>query len=151
MENHPNTQGHDNAGEREGGNVARETGEGTASSASGASRKAEWREARQPAVDIVSGENEVCLIMDIPGVREGGADVSVEKNVLTVRAAPASRNYHGRRLIYAECGEGEYRRSFSLPEDVDRDGISASLKDGSLRIRLPKVRPAAKRIAVSAG
>ena len=151
MENNLNSHGYRHADGHEGENALREASGAATPSASGSSQKAEWREARLPAVDIVSSEEEVCLIMDLPGVREGGAEVSVEKNVLTVKAMPSVRSYHGRRLIYAECGEGEYRRAFSLPEDVDRDNISALLKDGVLRVRLPKVRPAARRIAVSMG
>jgi HSP20 family protein len=106
-------------------------------------------EVRRPATDIVASETEIILALDIPGVRENGIDVTVEKSILTVRAVPVPRDAGGRRLLYAECGTGEYRRSFSLPEDADKENISASLKDGVLRVRLPKIAPATRKITVS--
>jgi HSP20 family protein len=107
-------------------------------------------EVRRPSADIVASETEITLALDIPGVRENGIDVTIEKNILTIKAVPSARDSGGRRLLYAECGTGEYRRSFSLPDDADKENISASLKDGVLRVRLPKIAPATKRITVNA-
>lgn len=112
-------------------------------------REQEQIEVRRPAADIVASETEIALVLDIPGVRENGVDVTIEKNILTVKAVPSARNADGRRLLYAECGTGEYRRSFSLPDDADKENISASLKDGVLRVRLPKIAPATRRITVN--
>ncbi|MDR1534813.1 MAG: Hsp20/alpha crystallin family protein [Planctomycetota bacterium] len=113
--------------------------------------EAERAELRRPAVDIVASDSEVLLILDVPGVRDNGIDVSVEKNVLSVKAVPVANDTSGRRLLYAEYRSGEYRRSFSLPDDADRDNITAALKEGVLRIRLPKIAPASKKIQVANG
>ena len=99
----------------------------------------------------MASDSEVLLILDVPGVRDNGIDVSVEKNVLSVKAVPVTSDTSGRRLLYAEYRSGEYRRSFSLPDDADRDNITASLKDGVLRIRMPKIAPASKKIQVANG
>lgn len=106
------------------------------------------RRAYAPAVDIVENENGVSLIVDIPGVPEGGVDLTIEKNVLTLSAVPADGVIAGKKLEYSEYGVGEYRRSFVLSEDIDRDGISAGLKNGVLRIELPKSAPVTKKISV---
>ena len=107
------------------------------------------RRAYVPAVDLIEGENEVSLVVDIPGVPEGGVELTVEKNILTLSAVPADGVIAGKKLAYSEYGVGEYRRSFALSEDIDRDGISASLKDGVLRIRLAKRAPMTKKINIS--
>lgn len=107
------------------------------------------RRAYVPAVDLIEGENEVSLVVDVPGVPEDGVDLTIEKNILTLAAVPADGVIAGKKLAYSEYGVGEYRRSFALSEDIDREGISASLKNGVLRIKLPKRAPTTKKIAIS--
>lgn len=107
------------------------------------------RRAYVPAVDLLEGESEVALVVDVPGVPEGGVDLSIEKNVLTLSAVPADGVIAGKKLAYSEYGVGEYRRSFVLSEEIDRDRITATLKDGVLRIKLPKSAPVTKKISVS--
>lgn len=103
-----------------------------------------------PAVDIVDGGSESLLVVDLPGVQEGDLDISLEKNVLTVRAKQSVQHPEGKRLVYSEYGVGNYERSFSLSDEIDRESISASLKDGVLQIKLSKSAPVSKKINVSA-
>ncbi len=107
------------------------------------------RRAYIPAVDLIDSDSEVLLIADVPGVPEGGVDLSIEKNILTLTATPSDGVIAGKKLEYSEYGVGEYRRSFSLSEEVDKDRISATLKDGVLRVRLPKTAPVTKKISVA--
>lgn len=106
------------------------------------------RRAYAPAVDIIESEAGVRLVVDVPGVPEGAVDLTIEKNVLTLAAVPADGVIAGKKLEFSEYGTGEYRRSFILSEDIDRDGISAGLKNGVLRIDLPKRAPVTKKISV---
>lgn len=108
------------------------------------------RRAYVPAVDLIDSDNEVVLVADIPGVPEGAVDLTIEKNVLTLSAVPADGVIAGKKLAYSEYGVGEYKRSFALSEEVDKENISATLKDGVLRVRLPKSTPVTKKISVSA-
>lgn len=107
------------------------------------------RRAYVPAVDMINGENEVCLVVDVPGVPEGGVDLSIEKNILTLAAVPADGVVAGKKLMYSEYGVGEYRRSFALSDEIDRDNIKANLKNGVLRVTLPKLTPVTKKIDIS--
>ncbi len=107
------------------------------------------RRAYAPAVDLVDSETEAILIADLPGVPEGGVEVSVEKNVLTLVAVPADGVIARKTAPDAGESAGEYRRSFTLSDEIDRDRISAALKDGVLRVRLPKQAAVTKKIAVS--
>lgn len=103
-----------------------------------------------PAVDIIDSGAETLLLIDLPGVKDGDVDIAVEKNILTVRASQSAQSYEGRKLIYAEYGVGNYQRSFSLSDEINRDGIAASLKDGVLEVKLPKSAPVSKKIEVVA-
>lgn len=107
------------------------------------------RRAYAPAVDIIESENAVTLVADVPGVPKGGVELSLEKNILTLAAVPADGVIAGKKLIYSEYGVGEYRRSFALSEDVDKENITATLNDGVLRITLPKMKAVSRKISVS--
>jgi len=98
-----------------------------------------------PLVDIVEGEQQLSLIADLPGVDEQGVDVTIEKNVLTIRGQVTGESPEGYQLSYQEYGVGDYERSFTLPNEIDRQAIRASIKDGVLKLDLPKVQQAAAR------
>lgn len=106
-----------------------------------------------PRVDILSEENGIVIFADMPGVDENNVDITVEKNVLTINGfvdttSPAPEGYE---LAYHEYGVGDYQRSFTLPDEIDRNGIEASLSHGVLRINLPKAPEAqARKITVKA-
>jgi len=105
-----------------------------------------------PRVDIYETGDEVVVLADMPGVDDKSVDITLEKNVLTINGyveMPQPDNFD---LTYAEYSIGDYRRSFTLSDEVDRDNIEATVKDGVLRLRLPKAGPArARKIAVKAG
>lgn len=106
----------------------------------------------RPHVDIVDGVDQVTLRVNIPGVNEERTDLTLEKNVLTIRGHVAPPNLEGFDLAYGEYGVGDFERSFQLTDEIDREGIQASVKNGVLTIELPKVKAASKqKITVSAG
>jgi HSP20 family protein len=104
-----------------------------------------------PLVDIVETEDALLLVSDLPGVDDKGVDVTVEKNILTIKGSVANELPPGYKLSYEEYGIGDYERSFTLPNEIDRDGIQATMKDGVLTMTLPKVKQAvARKVAVTA-
>lgn len=106
------------------------------------------RRAYTPAVDIVDNKEKTVLVMDLPGAAEGVVDISVEKNILTIKAQQGDLEFDGKQLVYAEYGIGDYQRSFVLSDEIDKDGIKAGFKDGVLTLTLPKTSPVSKKIAV---
>lgn len=110
------------------------------------------RKVYSPRTDIYETADELALVMDIPGVDENSAEITLENNVLTIKAYPAFEQPEGLTLAYAEYGEGDYQRSFSLSGEIDREHIEANVSNGVLTMRLPKA-PAARprKIAVNAG
>jgi HSP20 family molecular chaperone IbpA len=105
-----------------------------------------------PQVDILETEQALLLVSDMPGVDEGAVDITVEKNILTIKGTVQGEVPAGYKLSYEEYRVGDYERSFTLPNEVDREGIQATIKGGVLELTLPKVKQAVtKKITVAAG
>jgi HSP20 family protein len=104
-----------------------------------------------PPADIYETENSVCLLADMPGVEQGDVDIMLEKNLLTIRGKVTETVPDNHELLYAEYSVGDYERTFALSDEVSRDNIVATLKNGVLRLTLPKAEEAkARKIAVLA-
>ena len=106
-----------------------------------------------PAVDVYEDEHQVTLKIEVPGIEEKDIDVRVENNTLTV---------HGERKIEKDEKEENYRRverqygsfmrTFTLPQTVDTEKVSATYEKGVLKITLPKKAEAKpKQIKVNIG
>ncbi len=91
-----------------------------------------------PAVDIIERKDNIVMIADMPGVDEKSVDVTLEKNLLSIygRVEPDIPEKHG--LKVSEYGIGDYRRVFTISDLVDREGIRATVRNGVLRLVLPK-------------
>ena len=101
-----------------------------------------------PRVDVVETADDLLLYADLPGVQPGDVSLTCKGDELILHARCAPRA-HGKKALHAEYAVGDFYRAFSIAEQVDRDAIEASLRDGVLIVRVPKaesVRP--KRIAV---
>ena len=104
-----------------------------------------------PDVDILERKDDIVVTADLPGVEERTLDITLEKNVLTIygRVEPVFPGKY--RLAYSEYGVGDYQRAFTLSDEVDKDRIQATMKNGVLRLVLPKAETAkTRKIAVSA-
>lgn len=104
-----------------------------------------------PDVDIIERKDDIIVIADMPGVDERSVDITLEKNVLTIYGRVETELPQNYRLVYSEYGIGDYQRAFTLSEEVDRNRIQASVKNGVLRLVLPKAEAAkTRKIAVTA-
>jgi len=102
-----------------------------------------------PPVDIHDGPEGLTLEADLPGAAEDAMLVQLEDNVLSLSARIDSPAPEGARLIHQEFHVGEYQRSFILSDEVDRDRITAELKNGVLKVFLPRAdRAKARRIEI---
>ena len=98
-----------------------------------------------PRTDIYETQDNVVLLVDMPGVATDGVDITLEKRRLAIRGYAAEQGRQNYRLAYAEYGVGDYERVFTLFEDIDREHIDASQKNGVWRLVLPKAAPAQAR------
>jgi HSP20 family molecular chaperone IbpA len=105
-----------------------------------------------PAASIYETEDRVVVLADMPGVDEASVDITLDKNELTINGYVQPFKPEGYTLAYGEVEPGDYRRTFVLSNEVDRNSIEASVKDGVLRLELAKAPDyKARKIAVKAG
>jgi len=110
------------------------------------------RKAFLPRTDIYEDGDAITIVADMPGVDESTLDITLEKGVLSINGYVEPELPEGYSLSYAEYEIGDYQRSFKLSNEIDQEGIQATIKDGVLRLMLPKVGPAkARKIAIKAG
>ena len=104
----------------------------------------------QPAVDIKETPDEVVLQFDMPGVGKDNVELTVDKGMLTV-VGKVDKEESG-TAVYCETRVGDYRRRFTLTDDVDADNITAEIKAGVLTVRILKPQTAQpKKIAITSG
>ncbi len=104
-----------------------------------------------PDVDIHATEDKLILLADMPGVAREDLEIDLREGVLTLlgRVGEAPEGF---QLVREEYRVGGFTRRFTLSDDIDGERIEASLKDGVLRLVLPKAEKALpRRIEVRAG
>jgi len=106
-----------------------------------------------PPVDIYEDEHSIQLKLEVPGIEQKNLDVKVENNVLTVsgerKFEKEEKEENFRRV---ERRYGSFARSFTLPNTVNPEDVSADYNDGVLKIRLGKRAEAKpKQIKVNIG
>ena len=106
-----------------------------------------------PAVDVYEDEHKVTLKIEVPGIEEKDIDVRVENNLLTVtgeRKIDKEEKQENYRRV--ERQYGSFTRTFTLPQTVDTEKVSANYDKGVLKIVLPKKAEAKpKQIKVNVG
>jgi HSP20 family protein len=104
-----------------------------------------------PSVDIFETEKELVLLADMPGVKAQDLSIDLRDDTLTLAGDVQPDQNSGEGEIFIEYEVGKYYRQFSLSEIIDQSKIDAQLKDGVLRLTMPKVEKATPRtIAVQA-
>jgi HSP20 family protein len=102
----------------------------------------------EPQVDIYETEDALVVSADVPGSSAEDIHTDVRDNLLTLTAQVRTLDERWKPL-YREYGMGHYVRQFRLGQQIDQSRISAELKDGVLRLTLPKAEQAkARRIEV---
>lgn len=104
-----------------------------------------------PRVDIFENKDSLFLVADMPGVDENTVDIELEKNILTINGRVENGRIKDGVMMYSEYEIGDYERVFTLSDEIDREKIVATVKNGVLRLELPKaekVKP--KKIAIQA-
>ena len=105
----------------------------------------------KPDVDIIEEQEETILTADLPGVDERSLDITLEKNIITIRGRVEHEVPAGYRLAYGEYEVGDYERAFTLSDEVDKDRIQATIRNGVLKLVLPRAAAAkARKIAIAA-
>jgi HSP20 family protein len=105
-----------------------------------------------PPVDVYEDGSGITLLADLPGVSRDRLGVRVDGETLLIEAAASTAQPEGMELIYGEAQYPSYRRQFTLSRELDATRIEAALKDGVLKLQIPKreeARP--RRVEVRVG
>ena len=90
-------------------------------------------------VDVIEGEKDFQLKVDLPGVKKEDIDISVKEGILTISAEKKEENIsENSKYTRTERVHGSFSRSFSLGDTIDSDKIMANLADGVLEVSLPR-------------
>jgi HSP20 family protein len=98
-----------------------------------------------PAADIFEGENDLTVVLEMPGVEKDNIEIQVEGGILNVEGRLDLSKYKGLQPLYTEYNIGHYSRSFRLSNKIDQNKIAAEMKDGVLSLKLPKAEEAKPR------
>jgi len=92
-----------------------------------------------PAVNISDNENDFTVEMAAPGMKKSDFNINLDHNVLTISSEQKEeKEQKDKHFTKKEFSYRSFERSFTLPEAVDQEKISAKYIDGVLKVVLPK-------------
>ena len=98
-----------------------------------------------PDVDVRSSEDRVLFYFDVPGIKKEDVEITLENGVLTVKGTRKFDPGAAKEQLLLGRSYGTFERSFSLPEHMDDEKLTANLTDGVLTIEIPKLQKAKPR------
>lgn len=100
-----------------------------------------------PAVNVLDTANDYLVEMAVPGLKKSDFNISVDNLLLSISAEVKSEyeNIDNENYTRREFGYSSFKRTFTLPESVETDKISAKYDDGILKVTLPKREEAKKK------
>ncbi len=99
-----------------------------------------------PDVDIAENHDSYEIHAELPGMREEDINITLNNNVLTVSGEKKREVKEEKdNFVRVERSYGKFERSFSLPNNIVADRVSANYADGVLRVTLPKAEEAKSR------
>lgn len=95
-----------------------------------------------PRIDISEDENSILIDAEIPGVTKEDIKITLQDNIITIDgekkkiSEDKEKNYYREERFF-----GKFKRSFTLPVEVDSENVDATFKDGMLEVKLNKLEP----------
>ncbi|HWA70771.1 MAG TPA: Hsp20/alpha crystallin family protein [Polyangiaceae bacterium] len=97
-----------------------------------------------PAVDVRTSDTEVHLAWDMPGMKQEDLEITLADHVLTVKGTRRFEGKDNERVMLGRA-YGSFTRSYTLPESLDEQRLTAELADGVLTVRIPRLPEAQPR------
>jgi HSP20 family protein len=92
-----------------------------------------------PNIDVVEGDKEIKVTAELPGLDENDIQVSLDRDLLTISGEKKTEQEDkGKNYYRMERSYGSFRRTVSLPCEVEADKVEAAFKQGVLTVTLPK-------------
>ena len=116
-----------------------------------AAAQSKHRYTYRPLADILETEAGVELAVEMPGVALDHVDIKLHRRVLTIKGRTRVNEPSAGKLAYSEYGQGDFQRAFRLSQELDGSNIEAEMRNGMLKIKLPRAEAArTQRIEVKA-
>jgi HSP20 family protein len=96
-----------------------------------------------PTADIFETGDALTVVLEMPGVDRNNMDVNVENGMIEGRIDFGK--YEGLQPVCSEYNIGSFRRSFRISSRIDQDKIREEMRDGVIRLTLPKAEEAKPR------
>jgi len=99
-----------------------------------------------PLIDVIENDNDFEVHLQMTGIKKDDININVENNTLIVsaeRKINKDLNYILNEIYY-----GKYQKKIKLPKNINVDDISASMEDGILSIKIPKLENTKKIIKI---
>ena len=101
-----------------------------------------------PAVNITEQKDDYLVSLAVPGLKKDDFKIDVEGNMLTISSEKEeTKEEKDKKFTRKEYNYSSFSRSFSLPEEINKEEIEASYEDGVLKISLPRKEEAKKSTA----
>ncbi|MFQ5356545.1 MAG: Hsp20/alpha crystallin family protein [Mariprofundaceae bacterium] len=96
-----------------------------------------------PSVDIKETDDALLVQAELPGIEKKDVHLEVKDGVLTLSGERRyEKDVQEENVHRIERAYGQFSRSFSLPRNVNAEKVAATMKDGVLKVRLPKLESA---------
>lgn len=95
-----------------------------------------------PKVNIIDFDDRVEIQASTPGLKEDDVNIEISDNVLTLSGNSQQKYDNGTKFLKREIKTSQFRRSFSLSENLDTNSVSARMLNGLLYISIQKLKPA---------
>ena len=104
---------------------------------------------REPLADITETKNEVIAKIELPGVEKKDINLKITENMLAVKAEKKTEKEEKQKKFYrCERSYQSFQRAFSLPARVNPAKAMSELKNGILKVIIPKAKPAIEKKVV---
>ena len=102
-----------------------------------------------PAIDVRDTSNAYLVKADLPGYSKENVEIELEGNTITIKGNVISEEQtESKDLIHQERCRREFRRTLTLPANIDSENVKASFNNGVLEINLPKVKSKGRQVII---
>ena len=100
----------------------------------------QYEEEGRLTIDVYETDNEIVIKSTIAGVEPEDLDINITSDSVTIRGKrQKDENISAENYFYQECYWGAFSRSVILPTEIDADKADATIKNGVLTVKLPKL------------
>ena len=108
----------------------------------GSGRQSQLFSGWTPALDLYQNNDNIVAVVELPGMRKEDIEISLQDGTLTISGERKDERGQENGATRTERSTGKFRRSISLPTQVDASKVTATYRDGILTVTLPKAEEA---------